>query len=72
MAFFIGIVLAYQGADQLRQFGAEIFTVNFVAVSTLRELGVLLTAIMVAGRSGSAFTAEIGTMKVNEGSTPWR
>jgi len=66
MAFFIGIVLAYQGADQLRQFGAEIFTVNLVAVSTLRELGVLLTAIMVAGRSGSAFTAQIGTMKVNE------
>jgi phospholipid/cholesterol/gamma-HCH transport system permease protein len=64
MAFFIGIVLAYQGADQLRQFGAEIFTVNLVAVSTLRELGVLLTAIMVAGRSGSAFTAQIGTMKV--------
>ncbi len=66
MAFFIGVVLAYQGADQLRRFGAEIFTVNLVAVSTLRELGVLLTAIMVAGRSGSAFTAQIGTMKVNE------
>lgn len=66
MAFFIGMVLAYQGADQLRRFGAEIFTVNLVAVSTLRELGVLLTAIMVAGRSGSAFTAQIGTMKVNE------
>lgn len=66
MAFLIGIVLAYQGADQLRQFGAELFTVNLLAVSTLRELGVLLTAIMVAGRSGSAFTAQIGTMKVNE------
>jgi len=66
MAFLIGIVLAYQGADQLRQFGAELFTVNLLAVSTLRELGVLLTAIMVAGRSGSAFTAQIGTMKVNQ------
>lgn len=66
MAFLIGIVLAYQGADQLRQFGAELFTVDLLAVATLRELGVLLTAIMVAGRSGSAFTAQIGTMKVNE------
>lgn len=66
MAFLIGVVLAYQGADQLRQFGAELFTVDLLAVATLRELGVLLTAIMVAGRSGSAFTAQIGTMKVNE------
>jgi phospholipid/cholesterol/gamma-HCH transport system permease protein len=66
MSFLIGIVLAYQGADQLRQFGAEIFTVDLLAVATLRELGVLLTAIMVAGRSGSAFTAQIGTMKVNQ------
>ncbi len=66
MAFLIGVVLAYQGADQLRQFGAEIFTVDLLAVATLRELGVLLTAIMVAGRSGSAFTAQIGTMKVNQ------
>jgi phospholipid/cholesterol/gamma-HCH transport system permease protein len=59
-------VLAYQGADQLRAYGAEIFTINLLGVSVLRELGVLLTAIMVAGRSGSAFTAEIGTMQVNE------
>jgi phospholipid/cholesterol/gamma-HCH transport system permease protein len=66
MSFLIGVVLAYQGADQLRQFGAEIFTVNLLAVATLRELGVLLTAIMVAGRSGSAFAAQIGTMKVNQ------
>jgi len=66
LSFLIGLVLAYQGADQLRQFGAEIFTVNLLAVSVLREIGVLLTAIMVAGRSGSAFTAQIGTMKVNE------
>jgi phospholipid/cholesterol/gamma-HCH transport system permease protein len=66
LSFLIGVVLAYQGADQLRQFGAELFTVNLLAVSVLREIGVLMTAIMVAGRSGSAFTAEIGTMKVNE------
>lgn len=66
MAFLISIVLAYQGAAQLRRFGAEIFTINMLAISLLREMGVLLTAIMVAGRSGSAFTAEIGVMKVNE------
>lgn len=66
IAFLISIVLAYQGAAQLRQFGAEIFTVNLVAISVFREMGVLLTAIMIAGRSGSAFTAEIGVMKVNE------
>lgn len=66
IAFLISVVLAYQGANQLRRFGAEIFTINMVAVSVLREMGVLLTAIMIAGRSGSAFTAEIGVMKVNE------
>jgi phospholipid/cholesterol/gamma-HCH transport system permease protein len=66
MSFLIGVVLAYQGATQLRQFGAEIFTIDLMAISILREIGVLLTAIMIAGRSGSAFTAEIGTMKVNE------
>jgi phospholipid/cholesterol/gamma-HCH transport system permease protein len=66
ITFLVGIVLAYQGVDQLRRFGAEVFTVNLVAISTLREMGILLTAIMVAGRSGSAFTAQIGTMQVNE------
>lgn len=66
LSFLIGVVLAYQGAEQLRAYGAEIFTINLLGVSVLRELGVLLTAIMVAGRSGSAFTAEIGTMQVNE------
>lgn len=66
IAFLISVVLAYQGAEQLKRFGAEIFTINMVAVSILREMGVLLTAIMVAGRSGSAFTAEIGVMKINE------
>ncbi|MGA2654891.1 MAG: ABC transporter permease [Gammaproteobacteria bacterium] len=66
MAFLTSVVLAYQGATQLKQFGAEIYTVNLVAISILREMGVLLTAIMVAGRSGSAFAAEIGVMQVNE------
>ncbi|MSP43114.1 MAG: ABC transporter permease [Alphaproteobacteria bacterium] len=66
ISFLIGVVLAYQGATQLRQFGTEIFTVELVAISVLREIGILLTAIMVAGRSGSAFTAQIGSMKLNE------
>jgi phospholipid/cholesterol/gamma-HCH transport system permease protein len=66
IAFLIGVVMAYQGADQLRRFGAEIFTVNLLGISVLREIGILLTAIVVAGRSGSAFTAQIGTMKVNQ------
>lgn len=66
MAFLIAIVLAYQGVAQLKPYGGEQFTVNLVAISILREMGVLLTAIMVAGRSGSAFTAEIGVMKSRE------
>ncbi len=66
LSFLIGIVMAYQGADQLRRFGAEIYTVNLLGVSILRELGVLLSAIIIAGRSGSAFTAQIGTMQVNQ------
>jgi phospholipid/cholesterol/gamma-HCH transport system permease protein len=66
LSFLIGVVFAYQGADQLRRFGAEIYTVNLLGIAILRELGVLLTAIIVAGRSGSAFTAQIGTMQVNE------
>jgi phospholipid/cholesterol/gamma-HCH transport system permease protein len=66
ISFLIGIVLAYQGADQLRRFGAQVFTVNLVGVSVLREMGILLTSIIVAGRTGSAFTAQIGTMQVNE------
>ena len=66
MTFLIGAVIVNQGAIQLRQFGAEVFTVDLLAVSLLREMAILLTAIMVAGRSGSAFTAEIGSMKVQE------
>jgi phospholipid/cholesterol/gamma-HCH transport system permease protein len=66
ISFLIGVVLAYQGATQLRMFGADIFTIDLLAISVLREIGVLLTAIVVAGRSGSAFTAQLGTMQVNE------
>ena len=66
MTFLIGIVIAQQGATQLRQFGIEIFTINLVGRSSVRELGLLMTAIMVAGRSGSAFAAQIGTMKLTE------
>lgn len=66
MSFLIGIVIAQQGAVQLRAFGAEVYTINLVGRLTLRELGVLMTAIMVAGRSGSAFAAQIGTMKLTE------
>ncbi|MBL8708716.1 MAG: ABC transporter permease [Rhodospirillaceae bacterium] len=62
----VGVVLAFQGADQLARFGAQTFTINMLGISILREMAVLLTAIVVAGRSGSAFTAQIGTMQVNE------
>jgi phospholipid/cholesterol/gamma-HCH transport system permease protein len=66
MAFLIGVVLAFQGAVQLQQFGAEVFVVDLIAISILRELGILLTAIIVAGRTASAFTAAIGSMKMRE------
>ena len=66
IAFLISVIIAYMSAQQLRSFGAEIFVVDLVTIGVLRELGVLLTAIIVAGRSGSAFAAEIGAMKLNE------
>lgn len=66
MSFLVGIVIAQQGAVQLRQFGAEVFVINLVGRITFRELGVLMTAIMVAGRSGSAFAAQLGSMKLAE------
>lgn len=66
IAFLISVIIAYLSAQQLRQFGAEIFTVDLVAIAVLREMGVLLTAIIVAGRSGSAFAAELGVMRLNE------
>ena len=66
MAVMIAVVIGYQGVAQLRRFGGEDFTINLVAVSVLREMAVIITAIMVAGRSGSAFTAEIGVMKTRQ------
>jgi phospholipid/cholesterol/gamma-HCH transport system permease protein len=66
LTFLIGVVIAFQGADYLRFYGLESYTVQLTGASILRELGVLLTAIILAGRSGSAFTAQIGTMRVNE------
>jgi len=66
IAFLISVIVAYLGAQQLSRFGADIFVVDLVTIATLREMGVLLTAIIVAGRSGSAFAAEIGVMQLNE------
>lgn len=66
MSFLIGIVIAQQGSVQLAQFGAQVYTINLIGRITLRELGTLMTAIMVAGRSGSAFAAQLGTMKITE------
>jgi phospholipid/cholesterol/gamma-HCH transport system permease protein len=66
IAFLISVIVAYLGAQQLSRFGADIFVVDLVTIATLREMGVLLTAVIVAGRSGSAFAAEIGVMQLNE------
>jgi phospholipid/cholesterol/gamma-HCH transport system permease protein len=66
IAFLISVIVAYLGAQQLSLFGADIFVVDLVTIAVLREMGVLLTAIIVAGRSGSAFAAEIGVMQLNE------
>lgn len=66
LSFLLGIVVAYQGADQLRQYGANIFVADLIGLSMLREFGPLITAIIIAGRSGSAYAAQIGTMAVTE------
>lgn len=66
LSFLLGVVVAYQGADQLRQYGANIFVVDLVGLSMLREFAPLITAIIIAGRSGSAYAAQIGTMAVTE------
>lgn len=66
LSLLIGMVLAYLSAVQLKTFGAEILVVNIVGLAVLREIGILLASIILAGRSGSAFTAQIGTMKVNQ------
>jgi phospholipid/cholesterol/gamma-HCH transport system permease protein len=66
ISFLMGVILAFQSAIAMKQFGAEIFVANLLSLSLLRELGPLMTAILLAGRSGAAFAAEIGTMKVNQ------
>lgn len=66
LTFLVGVVIAYQGAEQLRKFGTNIFIVDLVGISLVREIAPLIVAILVAGRSGSAYAAEIGTMKVTE------
>jgi phospholipid/cholesterol/gamma-HCH transport system permease protein len=66
LAFLIGVVVAYQGGVQLRAYGANVYVVDLVILMVLRELGPMIAAVIVAGRSGSAFTAQIGAMKVNE------
>jgi phospholipid/cholesterol/gamma-HCH transport system permease protein len=66
ISFLIGLIMAFQSAIPMRQFGAEIYVANLIGLSMVRELGPLMTAIILAGRSGSAFAAELGTMKVNE------
>jgi phospholipid/cholesterol/gamma-HCH transport system permease protein len=66
LSFLLGIVVAYQGADQLRQYGANIFVADLVGLSMLREFAPLMSAIIIAGRSGSAYAAQIGTMEVTQ------
>jgi len=66
VSFLMGVVVAYQGANQLAKFGAGVFVADLVTLSILREMGVIMAAIMVAGRSGSAFAASLGVMKLNE------
>jgi len=66
IAFLIAVIIAYMSAQQLRGLGADIYVVDLVAIGVLRELGVLLTSVIVAGRSGSSFAAELGSMKLNE------
>ena len=66
ISFLMGLVIAYQGATQLAKFGADVFVADLVTISVLREMGVIMAAIMVAGRSGSAFAASLGVMKLNE------
>jgi phospholipid/cholesterol/gamma-HCH transport system permease protein len=66
VGFLIGVVLSYLSGDQLRKFGAEVYVVNLLGIGCVRELGPLLAAILVAGRSGSAITAQLGVMRLNE------
>ncbi len=66
ISFLVGLILAFMGAVQLRTFGAQIYVADLVAIGTTREMGCLMTAIIMAGRTGAAFAAQLGTMRVNE------
>ena len=66
ISFLLGLILAFQSAVPMRRFGAEIFVADLIGISMVRELGPLMTAILLAGRTGAAFAAEIGTMRVNQ------
>src|SRR5258707_1035665 len=66
ISFLLGLILAFQSAVPMRRFGAEIFVADLIGISMVRELGPLMTAILLAGRTGAAFAAEIGTMHVNQ------
>jgi phospholipid/cholesterol/gamma-HCH transport system permease protein len=66
VGFLIGVVMSYLAGDQLRRFGAEVYVVNLLGIGCIRELGPLLAAILVAGRSGSSMTAQLGVMRLNE------
>ncbi|MBX5453252.1 MAG: ABC transporter permease [Acidobacteriia bacterium] len=66
VGFLLGVILAFQGSLPMRQFGAELFVADLVTVAVLRELGAVLAAVILAGRTGSAFAAEVGTMKINQ------
>ena len=66
VGFLIGVVMSYLSGDQLRRFGAEVYVVNLLGIGCIRELGPLLAAILVAGRSGSSMTAQLGVMRLNE------
>ena len=66
ISFLVGLILAFMGAVQLRTFGAQIYVADLVAIGATREMGCLMTAIIMAGRTGAAFAAQLGTMRVNE------
>jgi phospholipid/cholesterol/gamma-HCH transport system permease protein len=66
ISFLVGLILAYLGADQLRMVGAQVFIADLVAIGMVREIGALMTGIIIAGRTGAAFAAQLGTMQVNE------
>ncbi|HSX81679.1 MAG TPA: ABC transporter permease, partial [Candidatus Saccharimonadia bacterium] len=66
ISFLVGLILAFMGANQLRQFGAQIYVANLVGLSMAREMGAMMTGIIMAGRTGAAFAAQLGTMVVNQ------